>query len=530
MNADEIFTFEVIKNALAALGQEMFEALRHSSMSPIIYEALDYGIGMTDADGRLISQGHGIPGFVGTLDGAVCEVLAKFSRDDIRAGDIFMTNDPYIGGGTHLSDVAMVKPVFHEDELVAWAACKAHWTEVGGTFAGSFSTGATEIYQEGLQFPVIRVFDQGQPLAAVIDIIAANVRTPDMTLGDMWSSIAALKLGGRRYTDLIDRYGKVSVIKASDYLLDHGEAMVMARFKTLPQGVFEATDVIDDDGQGNGPFQIRVKITLTVNSFIADFSGSAVATTGPINCTRCALESAAREVFMGIVDPQVPATEGCFRNLEVICPTGTLFTAERPLPVSNYFESMVAAADLMRKALVVAIPERSIAGQFGSVCSFLLSGQGSADSGPFILVQPLVGGWGAACDKNGENAQFCVGNGETSNIPVEIQEARYGVRVERYALSDEPGGLGRHSGGKGALIEYRILHEATRLSICLGRSKTPPAGVDGGRPGTCNYAQIVSNGVAGERFSSAVSKLLKPGDLVRVVTGNGGGWGAPESS
>ncbi|MCK7597671.1 hydantoinase B/oxoprolinase family protein [Microbulbifer sp. CAU 1566] len=525
----DLFTLEVIKSGLVALGEEMFEALRRSSMSPIIYEALDYGIGITDAEGRLISQGNGIPGFVGTLDGAVQEVLKKFGADRIHPGDIFMTNTPYIGGGTHLSDVAMVMPVFCDGVLMAFAANKAHWTEVGGAYAGSFSSGATEVYQEGLQFPVIKISERGHIVQSVVDMIEANVRLPDMTLGDMWSGIAALKMGGKRFQELVARYGATVVNEAIAYLLDHGEKMVRDRFRSLPKGVFVAEDVIDHDGQGNGPFPVKVKITITESEFIADFTGSAPMAPGSINCTRCALESSAREVFMGVVDPGVSATEGCFRPLRVICPEGTVFTATRPAPVSNYFEAMVGAADLMRKALVNAVPDKLIAGQFGSICAFTLNGTAPTTGEPFILVQPLVGGWGAGANKAGESAQFCVGNGETSNIPVEIQESRYGVRVERYSLSDDPSGRGRFSGGRGAVIEYRILGEDTCLSMHLGRSDTPPAGVNGGEQGSCNYAEIVSNGKVSERFSTAVSRPLQKGDLVRVVTGNGGGWGAVES-
>ena len=238
----DIFTTEIIKNALVAIGEEMFLALKRTSMSPIIYEALDYGIGITDADGRLISQGNGIPGFIGTLDGAVRTILDKFGADSIQPGDVFITNDPYGGGGTHLSDVSMVMPVFYNEQLVAWTANKAHWTEVGGKDPGSFSANATEVYQEGLQFPTVRIYDAGRINASLIDLIRANVRMPEMTLGDLHACTAALRVGERRLLAIIDKYSLATTQQAITRLLDHGEMIVRDCFSSLPRGSFEARE------------------------------------------------------------------------------------------------------------------------------------------------------------------------------------------------------------------------------------------------------------------------------------------------
>jgi N-methylhydantoinase B len=521
------FTREVIKNALTAIGAEMFAAMQRTSMSPIIYEALDYGIGITDAVGNLISQGNGIPGFIGTLDGAVRSVLGKFGPDDIRSGDVFITNDPYAGGGTHLSDVSMVAPVFHDGRLLAWTANKAHWTELGGKDPGSFSADATEVYQEGLQFPAVRMFDQGRINQAVHDMIAANVRLPDMTLGDLHACVAALRVGERRLLSLVDKYGCIGVEDTMTHLLDYGAAMTRAALARLPHGVYEAEDVIDEDGLGNGPFSVRVKVTITAERFVADFTGSSAQAPGPINNTRCGLESAVREVFMGVVRPGVSASAGCFRAIDVICPSGTICTAERPAPVSAYFESMVAAADVIRRALAPVLSDRLIAGQLGSVCSMVLNGHARDTNEEFLLVQPLVGGWGAGHDKDGENGQFCVGNGETSNIPIEIAERCYDVRIERYGFHDEPGGAGRWRGGRGVALEYRILGKRAWISTFFGRGKTPPWGMDGGVDGSCSYAEVVRHDGSRQRFARANRVPLQQGDLLRLVTAHGGGWGDP---
>jgi N-methylhydantoinase B len=528
-NKVDIFTIEIIKNALVAIGEEMFLALKRSSKSPIIYESLDYGIGVTDAQGRLISQGNGIPGFIGTLDAGVQNIIAKFDRDNIFPDDVFILNDPYAGGGTHLSDVCMIRPVFFENELVAWTANKAHWTEIGGKDPGSYSADATEIYQEGLQFPGIKVFDKGIANQALLDLIEVNVRLPEMTLGDLQACAASLKVGEQRFLGVMNKYSKEVTLKAIDKLLEHGDLMVLEKFKILPKGVFEAEDVIDEDGMGNGPFNVKVKVTITNEQFILDFTGSSEQAPGPINCTMGVLVSAAREVFMGIVQPDAPATDGCFRRLQVICPEGTLLTAKRPAPVSAYFESMVCAADVIRKALAPVLPGVVTAGQFGSVCTMNLSGKMPETDEPYLLVEPLVGGWGAAIGKDGESGQFCVGNGETSNIPVEITEARYGVLVEQYTFNTSTAGAGEFRGGNGVVLDYRILSDDADISSFFGRGITKPWGIDEGNAGSCNYVQVLDEqGNEKARFSRTSRYPLKKGDLIRLVTGNGGGWGNPK--
>lgn len=523
----DIFTIEVIKNSLVAIGEEMFQALKRSSKSPIIYESLDYGIGITDAQGRLIAQGNGIPGFIGTLDGGVKTLLQKFPLANIYPDDVFILNDPYAGGGTHLSDVCMIRPIFHGETLVAWTANKAHWTEVGGKDPGSYSADATEVYQEGLQFPGIKVFEKGVVNQALLDLIEANVRLPDMTLGDLHACAASLKVGEQRFLAVVEKYGRDITLAAIENLLDHGDAMVMAQFKKLPKGSWTAEDIIDEDGIGNGPFKVKVKVTISDDEFILDYSGTDAAAPGPINCSMGVLESGAREVFMSIVKPNAPATEGCFRRLKVICPAGTLLTAQRPAPTSSYFEAAVCAVDVARRALAMELPGVLTAGQFGSVCTMNLSGVNPDTQEPYLLVEPLVGGWGAGVDKNGESGQFCVGNGETSNIPTEIIEARYGIRVERYGFNDASvSGAGEYRGGYGVVHEYRVLADGADISSFFGRGITPPWGIDGGEEGSCNTIEVLDkNGVKKASFSRTSRYPLEQGDLVRLITGNGGGWG-----
>jgi N-methylhydantoinase B len=521
------FTEEIIQSSFIAIGEEMFIALQRSSMSPIIYETLDYAVGITDAVANLIAQGNGVVSFLGTLDAAVISVRKKFKTGNIFPGDIFVTNDPYSGGGTHLSDVTLVLPVFYDGELVAFVANKAHWTEMGGKAPGSFTTDATEIYQEGLQLPTVKLMKEYQIDQSLLDLLAANVRLPDRTLGDLWAGIAAIRIGERRLLELLQRYGKAAVLSAKDALLDYGESMSRTALQALPKGVFEAEDFIDSDGLGHGPFRVQVKVTITDDRFIIDYTGSHRQVPGPVNTTRTGLESRARAIFRAVTTPNLPTNGGMFRPLEVRCPEGTVFTAVRPAPTSIYWEAGGLAIDLVWKALATHVPERLPAGGFLSVCATILSGPHPETGELYLLVEPLLGGWGAGYNKDGERGQFCQSNGETYNIPIEITEQRYGVRVERYQLHTEDGGAGAYRGGNGVLLDYLVLSGPSYVTGIYGRCQFRPWGAHGGYEGSKNAIRILRVSGQEECLASAARVPLAAGDIVRLVTGTGGGWGDP---
>lgn len=520
------FTLEIIKNALVAIGDEMFVALQRTSMSTIIYEVLDYATGLTDARGQLITQGNGVTLFLGTLSHAVQYTLEKF-KDDLHPSDIIVTNDPYTGGGTHLSDVSLVMPVFYDGEIVAFAANKAHWTEVGGKDAGSWTTDATEVYQEGLQFPCVKLFARGEPIQSVVDIIRANVRLPDMTLGDMWAGVAALRVGDRRFRDICDKYGVAVVKQAIDKLLGDGDKLTRLELRKLPKGVYEAEDFVDDDGIGNGPFPVRVKITITDDEFHCDFTGTYAQVPGPVNCTYTALVSGVRAVYLSITNPSNPVNDGAFRSLRIACPSRTIFSAERPAPVSTYWETMLYVADLIWKAMAPVVPERLTAGHFLSVCGTIVAGLHPDSGDLFLLVEPQAGGWGAGKRKDGENGLVCVGDGETYVIPVEVTETRYGVMVDQYGFHTDPGGAGTFRGGKGLVRDYRITAEEAYLTTTFGRHKFLPWGMAGGQPGSRNYVKILHNDGREEVFGKTARYRLARGEVARLVTGTGGGYGPP---
>ncbi len=521
------FTHEIVTNAIVAIGDEMFTTLKRTAQSSLIFEVLDFAVGATDRNGDLISQGQGVPGFIGTLDPAVKAVIEKHAGN-VHPGDIFTTNDPYGGGGTHLSDVSIVMPVFHDGDLVAYVVNKAHYSEIGGKDPGSVSVDATEVYQEGLQLPNIKLFNRGEPDQAVLDLIAANCRLPDMTLGDLWASVAAARMGERRLTELIERYGKDTFLSAIEGMLGYGERMARLELAKLPKGVFEAEDWIENDGMGNGPFHVRIKITITDDEAVFDYSESCGPAPGPINSAFTGLTSAARLVFKAMTNPEIPANGGFFRPLRVVCPPGTIFTAERPAPTSVYYESMIFASDLAWKALAPHLPEHLTAGHLASVCATKVYGT-HADSGEFWMIyEPLQGGWGAGAHKDGETGQFCVGDGETYNIPAEVTEMRYGLMVDQFAIHNEDGGAGEHCGGRGQVLDYRVVGDEAFLTAIFSRNTFLPWGVAGGAEGSANTVKVLRNDGSEETYGCTPESLrIANGEVIRLITANGGGYGDP---
>ncbi|GEL04616.1 hydantoinase B/oxoprolinase family protein [Rummeliibacillus stabekisii] len=525
------FTLEIVKDSLLAAGDEMFIALARTSMSPIIYEVLDYASGLTDAKGNLLTQGNGVTGFIGMLTFMVKETIKKYPGEKIKPGDVFIINDPYNGGGSHLSDVGLVMPIFYEGELIAFSANKAHWTEVGGKDPGSFTNDAVDIFQEGLQFNCIKLYDEGRLNEAIVEIIRSNVRFPDLSLGDMWAQVAALRTGDRRIKELCDKHSKETIVAAINYLLDHGETISRQEIKKLPKGVFEAEDFIDTDGIGNGPFKIKVKVTITDNEFICDFRGSSPQVPGPVNCSYTGLMSAVRTIFLAITNPEQDVNDGVFRPLQVIVDPKSIMSAERPVPVSNYFETLLGGMDLVWKALASHLPNRLTAGHHLSVCAVTLSGNHQDTDEPFLIVEPSVGGWGGGQGQDGASGQFCMADGETYNVPVEVAETRYGVLIDEYSLrADGNGaGAGEYIGGKGVIRSYRALTDGQAATVTFGRNKFYPWGMNGGNEGSPNefYIHKASGEVDGPYGVYPRYKLQK-NDVIRLMTGTGGGYGSPK--
>ena len=526
----EKFTLEIIQDALVAAGDEMFQTLQRTSMSPIIYESLDYAVGITDIKGELLAQGNGVTAFLAALDSVVSATLEKFNGENsLQEGDIIIANTPYAGGGTHLSDVSVIYPVFYKKELVAFTVNKAHWTELGGTFPGSVSTVATEIYQEGLHFPFIKIKSEGKINDAIIDLIKSNVRLPESPLGDLYAGIAAAEVGAKRVISIIDKYGLETYKKAKNDFLDYGERMCIEALKEIPNGIYEGETTIEDNGFGEGPFPIKAKITVTDTEFIADFNGSHPQVKGATNLSFSGLVTGCRSLFKAITTPQMDANGGSFRPMKVICEPGTIVSAEAPSAVSVYYEVLITSIDLIWKILAPLIPDRLPAGHMRSVCATFISGIHPDTNQFYIQAEPLAGGWGASATHDGNRGQLSCGSGESYNIPIEIREMRYGIQVEQYAFHNEGGGYGEFQGGNGQYLDYKIVSDGAHVTAAFLGEKTKTWGMKNGHDGSYNYFMIIKKDGSKERHSLGTNIYLEKGDIVRCTTATGGGYGNPKN-
>jgi N-methylhydantoinase B len=514
-------TFEIIQNSLAAISDEMFAAMRKTAMSAIIYEVLDMGTGITDAEGEIASSGAGIPAFVGVLDKSVKAILKKHSIETIRPGDVFATNDPFYGGVTHLNDVILAMPVFAGDAVIAWTANIAHWNDMGGMVPGGMSTEARELFQEGLRLPAIKIIAEGRPDEALMDVLTVNSRLPDFLRGDLWAGIAAVRLGERRLTELARKYGRDTFLAAMRHFMDLGEARTLAGLQLLPKGKFSYAEE-----QDSGVIY-KVTIAITDDEFIVDLTDNPDQDPGPSNASRDGTTIAAQMALKAIADPTLTANGGSFRPLRLITRPGSVFEPKEPAAHGFYYEVEIRVFDLMLRCLAQAMPDHIAAGHFASICGTVIGGPHPDTGRFFTIVEPQMGGWGASLGRDGNSAIFSGFHGETFNCPAEIAEARYGLDVLKLALNPIQGGDGSWRGGKGLRVEYRARADNNFLTVGYSRSRILPWGVAGGGEGTGNYVDVIRTSGETSRHAFATGVVLNTGDVVQINTGNGAGYGPP---
>ncbi len=521
------FTLEIVKDKLHAAADEMGVVLARTSMSPIVYEVLDFACGLTDREGQVVAQTNGLTLFTGTFGAQVRSALERHGLEAMRTGDVFATNIPY-EGGTHTCDVCLIKPVFFDEQVIAFAVTVTHWIEIGGKVPGSISPDATEIFQEGLQLPCVRLHTAGRPDETLLALIRANVRLPATAMGDVNAGLAAAAIGERRVSEACARYGLPVVEEAFAAILEHGEQIARSELRRIPNGVYTADDFIDGDGISDDPIPIRVSVTVDDDALTVDFTGSAPQTRGPVNCTEGATLSACKTVVRAITSPQARSNDGFFRPFALVVPPGTVFSAQRPAATGWYYEASAFATELVWKALAPVVPERLSAGSYASLSVAYLVGR-DVDGETFVLAEPAVGGWGATETEDGESALIATTDGDTYNFPVEVAEARFPVLVERYELDTRaPGGAGRRRGGLGVVREYRILDGAEVSGYgSLGGWQRRPWARNGAEEGSNNYLEYERVGESVLKRGRIAHVPLGPGDRVRVITGKGGGNGCP---
>ena len=441
---------------------------------------------------------------------------------DVEPGDVFVTSDPYHGGVTHLNDIVVVMPVHSDGELVAWTANIAHNSDVGGMAPGSASGDATEIFQEGVRLPPVKLIEAGEPVRALFDILRLNSRMPETLDGDLWAQIASVRTGARRLQAVADKYGVATMRAAVRSYMEYGEQVSLAALRDLPNGTFELSEKLDDGRQ------LSVSVTITDDAFVVDLRDNPDQSEAPTNCTRDAAMIPVQMVFKSLTDAGIVANGGTFRPITLLTRPGSVFEPNEPAPMGFYYDLLLPLYDLLWRCMTQVAPDRLGAGHFASVCATLIGGTHPDTGRPYSIIEPQLGGWGASARRDGNSAIFSGVHGDTFNCPAEINEARNGLFVNRMELNTEPGGEGAQAGGRGIVTEYEIRADDGHATLAFTRSAQGPWAVDGGRDGSPNYCEVIraSDGST-ERHSFVAGMATEPGDVIRIVTGIGGGYGDP---
>lgn len=519
-------TLAVIASGLQQICNEMDIAIERSSFCPVVSESLDRSSGVYSTEGELIAQGEtGLPLFVGSMQFTVQAALREYS--EWEPGDIVMVNDPY-SSGTHLMDMKMVRPIFSDGELFCFIADTAHWTDIGGMVPGGFAPTATEIFQEGIRIPPIKVYRAGVPNEEFLRLLMSNIRIPDERQADLRSQVGALNVGEIRFAALLEKYGPDTVREAIAELADRSEANMRSLIEAVPDGTYTATAWLDSDGIDLEPLELRVAVTVEGSDMFFDFAGSSPAVKGPLNTSYAALASAVL-LHMKHVFHEVPISGGCFRPFHVNRAEGTFLDATYPHAVSGCAsEVTVRVGDAIFMALQPVLPDRIGATNFGTICNFTLSGFDPRKQRPFIMFNFSGGGYGAHGNADGlTNGASTISIAKSSSV--EVLEHQNPILFERYALREGSAGAGTHRGGFGVDIAVRALVDQTASTVLADRGRSGPPGADGGLPAATT--EVVWN-LAGEEFrpphiTKASGVVMQQGDVLRVRTPGGGGYGDP---
>ncbi|MEM8729853.1 MAG: hydantoinase B/oxoprolinase family protein [Pseudomonadota bacterium] len=525
-------TLTVIQAGLQQVCDEMDLTFSRAAFSPVIAEANDRSDGIYAADdGSLIAQGAGgLPVFVGTMQYSTRTLIEMIDAGTAAApapGDIYIVNDPYLGG-THLMDVRFARPFYRHGRLFCWLSNTGHWPDTGGAVPGGFSASATSVEQEGLRLPPVRLFHKGEMNAEIYAIICSNIRVADQRIGDVKAQASALMVGETRLNALMDRYGDETVAAAIAELRQRAAQQMRALIKDIPDGRYTARAIVDSDGVVDAPLTIRLCVETTPQGLRFDFAGSSPPCLGPMNSVRATTLSsvylAMRHIF-----PEVPISAGAFEPLEVVGIDGTFLDATYPRPVSGCAaEVSQRIAEAVFAALVQALPDRVTAAPAGTSGNFALGGHDTARGRDFVMYQLSGGGYGGNADHDGLS-NGCSTIGISKAPPVEIMEQAFPVLYHRYALREGSGGAGRQRGGFGLDYEVELRRGHARASFVMDHGRTGPQGALGGMDGALNSVTVVQKGQAYVplHLSKEQDIPMVPGDRVRVATPGGGGYGDP---
>jgi N-methylhydantoinase B len=519
-------TVEVIRNAMIYAAEEMGIALRNASYSPNIKERMDHSCALFDAAGRLIAQAEHIPAHLGSLPWGVRNTLALMRSQPQHPGDLFILNDPYIAG-THLNDIMVIRPLFWRDAIVGYSVNKAHHVDVGGRTPGSLSSDARELCEEGVIIPLLRILRRGVEVPETVEMILANVRSPDTTRGDLRAQIAAASLGERRVAEILDRYGREAVEGAWEAILDQGEASARRGFAILPHGRYAAQDCLEDDLAEGGLRWIRVALTVAREGIIVDFAGTDDQVPRPINAIFGVTNAAVLYALKAVCDPHSVMNDGWLRPVTIRAPAGTVINPVRPAPVGvGNTETNQRIADTVLRALAKAVPDRVPAASNGSMNNVTMGGVDLRLNQTWTFYETIAGGMGGRPGLDGVDGIHCHMT-NTMNTPIEAIERSLPVRFRAYEFRPGSGGQGRWRGGCGVRREWELLAEEATVSILTERTRVPPWGLAGGGEGGMARHYVRRADGTEEVLPPKHTTDLRRGDVLVIQTPGGAGYGDP---
>jgi N-methylhydantoinase B len=520
-------TLEVIRHRLKSIADEMLMTLVKSAYSSIIKEGLDASTAIFDFHGDTIAQGNSIPIHLGSLVPAVRAILDKYPQSGMREGDVYIVNNPY-HGGTHLPDVTIVAPVFHDGALVAFGCTIAHHQDIGGKTPGSVPPDATEIFQEGFIMPPLKLYEAGAPNETLHELIQNNVRIPDVVLGDMRAQMAACHVATARINALLDEYGRQTFVDSVKALLDHSEAATRKSLEEVPDGTYFFADYLDNDGID---MDVRPKIQVTVtvegSGISFDFDGSDPQVKGPFNSPASSTLSAVYYIVRAITDVSIPNNSGCFRPIEVRLPSASIVNPRPPAPVNSRTATVKRISDVLQGALVQAVPKKLTAASSGQLLVLALGGTDPATGKAYVTSELGAGGMGARPNADGLDAvETDVSN--CMNIPAESIEIEHPIRIMKSRLWNGSGGAGEFRGGLGLEKVFEVARGEATITYRGERHSLPPWGLFGGGPGWQSKAMVVrKKGGQVEEVASKATLTLNRGDQLHVFTAGGAGYGDP---
>jgi len=520
-------TLEVMRNAFQSVAEEMGAALIRTALSPNIKDRHDCSTGVYSAAGDLVAQAEHIPLHLGLMPSVVKSTLKLFPVDRLQPGDAIITNDPYVSG-SHLPDICIISPLFVEGRCLGILANLAHHVDIGGIVPGGMPTTATEIFQEGLRIPPVRISRQGRVNEDLIKLLTTNVRTSREALGDFQAQLAANNVGERRLKEIIAKYGREMTRHYMDELIGYSERQMLARLAQMPTGVFTFEDYLEGDGLSEDLLTIKATVTIGKQNITVDFNGSSPQTRGSVNCTRAVTLACTFYALKSAIDPELPSTGGTFRPVDVITPEGSIVNPQFPAPVSNAnINTAQRIADVVLGALAQCIPDKVPAASSGSMGLFTIGGLDPRTGQYYSYVETYGGGQGAVFNQDGMDGVH-TNMTNTRNTPVEVIEIAYPLRVEKYGLVPNTDGPGRYRGGLGLTREMIVLDHAPTMTQGSDRLKLHPWGLHGGLAGGSVSSFIEAPDGSRKPLPSKVTRVVAPGTRIALRTAGAGGYGDPK--